>query len=129
MSLGASFPNMTHELIVSKDDDTGNDMTEWIKSVQPGDIITIREVLTPQNSAYFKVIPQDENSNTITTDDVDENGDIIGFYEVSPNVRWRVRLELIQISNNLNLLQDYQFLYLPAIQLVILVVLYQDMKN
>ena len=102
MSLGASFPNMTHELIVSKDDDTGNDMTEWIKSVQPGDIITIREVLTPQNSAYFKVIPQDENSNTITTDDVDENGDIIGFYEVSPNARWRVRLELIQISGNLS---------------------------
>ena len=26
-------------------------------------------------------------------------GDIIGFYEVSPNARWRVRLELIQISN------------------------------
>ena len=45
MSLGASFPNMTHELIVSKDDDTENDMTEWIKSVQPGDIITIREFL------------------------------------------------------------------------------------
>ena len=102
MSLGASFPNMTHELILNKEDDTGNDMTEWIKSVQPGDIITIREVLTPQNSAYFKVIPQDENSNTITTDDVDENGDIIGFYEVSPNARWRVRLELIQISGNLN---------------------------
>ena len=38
----------------------------------------------------------------IQTDDVDENGDIIGFYEVSPNARWRVRLELIQISGNLN---------------------------
>ena len=33
---------------------------------------------------------------------MDENGDIIGFYEVSPNARWRVRLELIQISGNLS---------------------------
>ena len=52
MSLKASFPNMTHELIVSKDDDTGNDMTEWIKSVQPGDIITIRSSYSTKFSLF-----------------------------------------------------------------------------
>ena len=91
--------NTTHQLHIGVDDAYGNSFVQWLKSVRPYDIITIRSVPNSPESHYYEVLPVTIPS---ASPPFQNNGPYTAFYETSPNF-FSARLRLINATSVPNL--------------------------
>jgi hypothetical protein len=91
----ANAGNTTHQLHIGVNDAYTNDFTQWIKSVRPYDIITIRSVPNSPESHYYEVLPVTIPS---ASPPFQNNGPYTAFYGTSPNF-FSARLRLINATS------------------------------
>ena len=91
----ANAGNTTHQLHIGVDDAYGNSFVQWLKSVRPYDIITIRSVPNSPESHYYEVLPVTIPS---ASPPFQNNGPYTAFYETSPNF-FSARLRLINATS------------------------------
>ena len=86
----------THSLIIREDDDFGSDFSQWIKSVEPGDIVTIRSGLNPSESHSYEVLPM----TPFSAPPIANNGPYVGFNQFGGVTNtWHARLRLINATS------------------------------
>jgi len=95
----ANAGNTTHQLHIGVDDAYGNSFVQWLKSVRPYDIITIRSVPNSPESHYYEVLPVTIPS---ASPPFQNNGPYTAFYGTSPNF-FSARLRLINATSVPNL--------------------------
>ncbi|MDC0011435.1 hypothetical protein OAE20_06780 [Porticoccaceae bacterium] len=89
----------THQLIIHEDDGFGNNFSAWFKSVEPGDIVTIRNIPNQNESHSYEVLPMTPSSSSPP---FNNNGPWVGFNNFGgvPNtLHARLRLRLINATS------------------------------
>ena len=87
----------THQLIIHEDDGFGNNFSAWFNSVEPGDIVTIRNIPNQSETHTYEVLPMTPFSSSPP---FANNGPWVGFNNFGgvPNTL-HARLRLINATS------------------------------
>ncbi len=91
----ANAGNTTHQLHIGVNDAYTNDFVQWIKSVRPYDIITIRSTTNSAEAHYYEVLPV---TSATASPPFNNNGPHTAFYGTAPNF-FSARLRLINATS------------------------------
>ena len=91
----ANAGNTTHQLHIGVNDTYTNDFSQWLKSVRPYDIVTIRSTTNSAEAHNYEILPV---TTATASPPFQNNGPYTAFYGTSPNF-FSARLRLINATS------------------------------
>ena len=91
----ANAGNTTHQLHIGVNDTYTNDFSQWLKSVRPYDIVTIRSTTNSAEAHNYEILPV---TTATASPPFQNNGPYTAFFGISPNF-FSARLRLINATS------------------------------